>query len=168
LFERYVGVDLDTMVAEASRRNPRLNGSFVAASVQEFDFPRDSFDLVLSMACLASACRADELPEMAGRIVDATRRNGRIVMIEPFHTMPVLTRTCRLPVRAAIKAFEARGAVLDESTGMHFIPVRLVFARQVFAAHPRLTRMAYEGGEAVLHVAPRILSDYKLIVLRKE
>lgn len=167
LFDRYVGVDLDTMVEEARRRNPDLDAEFVAASVQEYDFPEAAFDLVLSMACLASACRAEEMPEVARRMYRAARPGGRIVMIDPFHRLPALTRTCRVSSREVIRTFERLGAELDESSGVHFIPVRLLLARERFAGREGLTRRAYAAGEAVLRLAPRSLSDYKVIALRK-
>jgi SAM-dependent methyltransferase len=167
LFDRYVGVDLDTMVAEARRRNPGLEAEFVAASVQEYRFPRESFDLVLSMACLASACRADEMEDVARRMLEATRRGGHIVMIDPFHRVPALTRTCRLAPRQVIELFERHGAELVEWSGVHFVPVRLLLARQQFARYERLTRAAYSAGEVVLGLAPRHLSDYSVIALRR-
>jgi SAM-dependent methyltransferase len=167
LFDRYVGVDLDTMVEEARRRNPGLEAEFVAASVQEYDYPAESFDLVLSMACLASACRAEELPDVARRIWAATRAGGHVVMIDPFHRAPALTRTCRLSAGDVVGIFQGLGAELVEWSGVHFVPVRLVFARPQLARSERLTRAAYAAGEAVMRIAPRALSDYKVIALRK-
>jgi SAM-dependent methyltransferase len=167
LFARYVGVDLDTMVDEARRRNPDLRAEFVAASVQEYDFPEDSVDLVLSMACLASACRAEEMSEVARRMYAATRPGGRIVMIDPFHRLPALTRTCRLSAGDVVRTFEQLGASVVEWGGVHFIPVRLVVAREQFARHGSLTRAAYAAGEAVMRLAPRALSDYKVIAVEK-
>ena len=167
LFDRYVGVDLDTMVDEARRRNPDLNAEFVAASAQEYDYPADTFDLVLSMACLASACRADELPDVARRMVAATRSGGRIVMIDPFHRLPALTRTCRLSSREVVEIFEGLGMQLVESTGVHFIPARLLLARPQFAGAAALTSAGYRAGETVMQIAPRSLSDYKVIAFRK-
>jgi SAM-dependent methyltransferase len=168
LFDRYVGVDLDTMVIEARRRNPELNAEFVAASVQEFDFPTESFDLVLSMACLASACRAEELPEIAGRIVRATKAGGRIVMIDPYHTFPALTRTCRLGSREVIDIFKALGMKLDEWSGTHFFPTRLLLARSSMSRFSKLTRLGYKAGEMICSLSPRLLSDYKVLVFSKD
>jgi SAM-dependent methyltransferase len=167
LFDRYVGVDLDTMVEEARRRNPELNAEFVAASAQEYEYPEDSFDLVLSMACLASACRAEELPDVARRIVAATRSGGHVVLIDPFHRFPALTRTCRLSSRDVVEIFESLGMKLVESTGVHFIPARLLFARSQLAGAAGLTRAGYRAGEAIMSLAPRVLSDYKVLAFRK-
>ncbi|HEY7545657.1 MAG TPA: class I SAM-dependent methyltransferase [Blastocatellia bacterium] len=168
LFNRYVGVDLDTMVAEARRRNPALGAEFVAASAQEYDYPSDSFDMVLSMACLASACRADEFQSVAQKIVSATRAGGRIVLIDPFHRLPALVRTCRLSAKEVIDVFTSLGAVLDEWSAIHFIPSRLVFARRQFARFQRLTRAGYRAGELVCRLAPRLLGDYQVIALTKK
>jgi SAM-dependent methyltransferase len=167
LFDRYVGVDLDTMVDEARRRNPGLDAEFVAASVQEYDYPREAFDLVLSMACLASACRAEELPGVARRVYDATRPGGRIVMIDPFHRLPALTRTCRLAPREVIEIFERLGAEVVEWGGVHFVPARLLLAREAFSRYPAVSRAGYRVGEAMLRASPRRMADYSIIVLRK-
>lgn len=168
LFDRYVGVDLDTMVSEARRRNPDLSGEFVAASVQEFDFPTESFDLVLSMACLASACRAEELPEIAERMVRATRPGGRIVMVDPYHTFPALTRTCRMSSREVIETFVSFGMKLVEWSGTHCFPMRLMLARSFMSRFGRVTRMGYKAGEIICSISPRLLSDYKILVLSKD
>ncbi len=167
LFDHYVGVDLDTMVAEAAKRNPQLNARFIAASVQEYDYPAESFDLILSMACLASACRADELPEIARRMVGATRSGGKIVMIDPFHRLPVLVRTCQLSAKQVIEIFEDAGAQLSEWTAVHFTPVRLLMARNAFAKFERLTRAGYRVGEQIGQLAPRRFCDYQVIALTK-
>ena len=167
LFDRYVGVDLDTMVEEAQRRNADLDAEFVAASVQEYDFPKDAFDLVLSMACLASACRAEELPDVARRIYESTRPGGHVVMIDPFHRLPALTRTCRLSAREVVGIFEGLGAEVVEWSSVHFVPVRLLVAREGLANRPGLTRAAYAAGETALRLAPRRLGDYSVVALRK-
>jgi SAM-dependent methyltransferase len=167
LFEKYVGVDLDTMVTEARRRNPDLTAEFVAAGVQDYDYPVESFDLVLSMACLASACCAGELPEIAERMVEATRAGGRIIMIDPFHILPALTRTCRLNPRQVIEIFTALGMTVEEWSGVHFIPGRLLLARSWFSRCYRFTRISYRIGETIGKLAPRLLSDYSIIALKK-
>ena len=168
LFENYVGVDLDTMVTEARRRHPDLATKFVAASVQDYNYPPESFDLVLSMACLASACTADELPAIAKRIVKATRPGGTIVMIDPFHNLPALTRTCRLSARQVIEHFTALGMTVAEWSGVHFIPGLLLLARPWLSKFTRLTRIGYRIGEAIGKLAPRIFSDYSVIALTKK
>lgn len=166
-FRRYVGVDLDTMVEEARRRNPELRAEFVVSKVQEYDFPTEEFDLVLSMACLGNACRAEEIPHMARGMVRATRPQGRIVLIDAFHRLPALTRICRMGARDVIDVFRGEGAELVEWTGIHFIPVRVLIAREQFAGYGALTRGAYALGEAAMRLGPRTLSDYKVIVLEK-
>ena len=167
VFENYVGVDLDTMVTEARRRNPDLTAKFVAASAQDYDYPVESFDLVLSMACIASACRASELPEIAKRMVNATRSGGRIIMIDPFHRLPALTRTCRLSAGQVVELFTALGMTVEEWSGVHFIPGRLLLARPWLSNFSRLTRIGYRTGEAIGRLAPRVLSDYSVIALKR-
>jgi SAM-dependent methyltransferase len=167
LFERYTGVDLDTMVAEARRRHPEFKGEYVAAKAQEYNFPPDTFDLVLSMACLSSACRADEMPDMARRIAVSLKPGGRVVMIDPFHTLPLLLRNCRLTAREVFGLFEQQGLRLREWSGVHFIPGRLLFTRPGMDKRASLTRKGYRLGEFVNRIAPRRFADYIVIALEK-
>lgn len=167
LFDSYIGVDLDTMVAEARRRHPKLAPAFITATVQEYDYPTEKFDMVLSMGCLAAACRAEELPEIARRIVSATRPGGRIIMIDPFHRLPVLARNCRVSPGQVIEIFTSLGSCIEEWSGIHFIPMRLLLTRQIFFRFPGLTSILYKVGEAIGQLSPRYLSDYKVIVLTK-
>jgi SAM-dependent methyltransferase len=167
LFHRYVGVDLDTMVAEARRCNPPANAEFVACPVQQYEFPENQFDLVLSMACLASACTAEELPAIAARIVAATRAGGRIVLIDPFHRTPVLVRTCRLNAAEVVRIFTALGVTVIGRTAMHFIPCRLLLASRSAPESDRFTRTAYAIGERVRLIAPRLSGDYHVMVFEK-
>ena len=168
LFARYTGVDLDTMVAEARRRHPDFAGEYVAAKAQEYDFPRDTFDLVLSMACLSSACRAEEMPDMARRIAASLKPGGRVTLIDPFHTTPLLLRNCRMTGREIITVFENAGLTLKEWSGVHFIPTRLLLTRPEMAQRQGLTRWAYRVGETLNHIAPRRLADYIVISLEKK
>jgi SAM-dependent methyltransferase len=167
LFTHYTGVDLDTMVAEARRRHPAFRGEYVAAKAQEYDFPPAAFDLVLSMACLSSACRADEMPDMAWRIAASLKTGGRVVMIDPFHTLPLLLRNCRLTAREVIKLFEAQGLRLREWSGVHFLPGRLLFTRPGMDQRAGLTRAGYRLGELLNRLAPRRFADYIVIVLER-
>ena len=167
LFARYTGVDLDTMVAEARRRYPEFKGEYVAATAQDYDFPADTFDLVLSMACLSSACQAHEMPDMARKIVASLKAGGSLIMIDPFHTTPLLQRNCRMTAREVIKLFEAKGLRLREWSGVHFIPGRLLLTRPEMAQRQGLTRAAYRVGETINRLAPRRLADYLVIALTK-
>jgi SAM-dependent methyltransferase len=164
-FDRYVGVDLDRMVEQARRRNPDLAERYVVSTVQQYAYPPATFDLVLSMACLSSACAAPELPAVAEAIVRTTRPGGRIVLLDAFHRAPALVRTCRIAPGEVVAIFTALGTRLVEWDGMHCFPFRLVLAQRQLARLPGLTRAGYRVGEALLRVAPRRLADYSVIVL---
>jgi SAM-dependent methyltransferase len=166
-FQRYTGVDLEAMVEEARRRNPSLADRYVAATVETYDYPPESFDFVLSLGCLATACSADGLRIAARRIVDTTRASGRIVLIEPFHKNRALTRGCRITPRETASLFEDLGASLVALDGMLFPPLRMLLSESVFGSLPTVTRVGYEIGEMVVRLRPVALSDYSVIVLDK-
>lgn len=167
LFDAYLGVDLEAMVREAERRCPELAGRFQASAVQEYGFPAERFDLVLSMACLSTACRIEELPAVARGMARAVRPGGRVVLIDAFHRLPLLARQTRARSAEVIRIYEAEGLRLIGWSGLHFVPVRLLFARPWAARFPRLTRAAYRAGEAVLRLAPRRWCDYSVLVFER-
>jgi len=166
-FQSYTGVDLDTMVAEAGRRNPSLADRYVVGTVETYDYPADRFDCVLSLACLATACSKDSLPGVAHRIVRTIRSGGRLILVEPFHTSGLLTRGCRMSAREVARLFEALGMRLETEGGVLFFPVRMVLSEKVFGRFPRLTERVYEAGEVLARRYPTVLSDYAVIVLSK-
>ncbi len=166
-FRSYTGVDLDTMVAEAARRNPGLADRYVAATVDSYQYPTDAFDCVLSLACLAHACSKNSLPGAAGRLVGTIRRGGRLVLVEPFHTSGLLTRGCRVTPREVRQLFESLGMKTETHGGILFVPGRLVLSEQVFSRFPRATERAFEAGEVLARRYPALLSDYAVIVLSK-
>lgn len=169
LFGDYLGVDLEAMVREAEIRVGDLGKPvrFEAAAVQDYAFPEARFDLVLSMACLSTACTWEELPAVARGMAAAVRPGGRVVLIDSFHTAPLLTRICRAKPRQVVALYESLGLRRVAWTGIHFIPVRLVFARPWAARFPRMTRWAYRLGEGLLQLVPRAWCDYSVMVFEK-
>jgi len=167
LFDRYVGVDLDLMIAEARRRNTGLDIDFVADTIQTYAYPPERFDLVLSMACLGNACPRADLQSVAAGMVRTAVPGGRIVLIDAFHRVPALARTCRVTPREVVELFVNLGVSLVEWSGLHCVPLRLCLARPALARYPRLTRLGYCLGERVLRAAPRRLGDYSVLVFAK-
>ena len=166
-FASYTGVDLDTMVAEAARRNPSLAGRYVVGTVESYDYPEDRFDCILSLGCLATACSKESLPGVASRIVRSLRAGGRLILVEPFHTSGLLTRGCRMTPREVERLFEGLGMKVESDGGMLFFPARMVLSEKVFGRFPRLTERLYETGEVLARRYPALLSDYAVIVLSK-
>jgi hypothetical protein len=105
---------------------------------------------------------------MARRIAVSLKPGGRVVMIDPFHTLPLLLRNCRLTAREVIELFEAQGLRLREWSGAHFIPGRLLFTRPGMDKRPALTRAGYRMGELFNRLAPRRFADYIVIALEKK
>ncbi len=166
-FASYTGVDLPAMVEEARRRAPALAHRFVAGGVQEYEPPAGEFDLVLDMACLASACTAEELPPVLRRLAAAVRPGGRLVVVDAFHRAPPLVRVCRATAGEVADLLRAEGLRIVRRGGLHCIPVRLVVAREAFARWPRLTAALYALGEGALRIAPRLLGDYQVMVAER-
>lgn len=167
LFDDYVGVDLDTMIAAARVRNPAAADRYVVSRVQDYRFERDRFDLVLSMACLSAAVAPADLPGIAAKIAAATRAGGHVILLDPFHTLAPVARIGRMRAADVIGIFERQGMRLLEWTGMHFIPVRMLLAGDGRGLSPASTRAAYALGEVLNRVRPRLFSDYHLIALQK-
>jgi SAM-dependent methyltransferase len=166
-FAQYLGFDLDTMVERARERNPQLEDAFVEGTLSSFPYPPRTFDLVLSMACIGNACRAEDLPKVLENVAGTLAPGGRFLMIDALHRVPLLARHCRLSHAEVSRMAEVCGLTLVARTGLHFWPARLLFARAELARFPRLTRVGYRLGELALLLAPAALSDYKILVFRR-
>lgn len=166
-FETYTGVDLDTMVEEAARRNPRHADRFVAATVDAYEYPEEAFDFVLSLGCVATACTADTLEALAPRIARSVRPGGRLLFIEPFHESRLLTRGCKTTARDVVRLFERHGLSCDRRDGILFFPARMVLSEPVFARLPRVTRAAYEVGERAVRLRPSLFADYAVLAFTR-
>jgi SAM-dependent methyltransferase len=163
LFDSYVGVDLAAMVEVAARRHVSL---VTAGTAQGHDYPPEEHDLVLSMACLASACTAQELRTLAGSLASTLRPGGRLVLMDPFHTMPLLTRTCRARAVDVVAWFTAEGLRLVAHEGLHFVPVRLAVAGTGLGE--RATGRAYRLGEWLrARGAPLRSADYHVLCFER-
>ena len=103
----------------ARERHPELK--FTASRVQDYEPPADAFDLVVSMACISCACRAEEIPAVADGLVRSLRPGGRLLLVDAFHTLPILVRTSRISSRGVI--WGGRGGGLSRSS--EFSPERL-------------------------------------------
>lgn len=166
-FESYTGVDLDTMVAEAARRNPSLADRFVASTVQDYAYPDRELDLVLTIGVLATACSRSALPAVLRRIAGSLRAGGRLLLLEGFHEHPLLTRGCRITPRAVTKHLEAFGMRLDALDGILFFPTRMVLSEKIFERFPRATEHLYRAGERAVRLSPSRLADYGVIAMTK-
>lgn len=166
-FDEYTGVDMEAMVSEARRRNPDLADRFVAATIEEYEFPADAFDLVLSLGCVATACSKEKLEELAPRMARSVRAGGTLLLIEPFHKSWLLTRGCKTKADEVARMFTRHGLRPSAIGGMLFPPFRMVLSEKLFDGLPRLTELGYRAGEALVRLRPVDLADYKVIPLTK-
>ncbi len=160
-FQSYTGADLPTMVEVARSRIDRPNVEYIASKVQDLALPPSSFDLALSMACLASACTFDQMGELMPRLAATLRPSGRLVLIDPFHRIPALVRTCRATADDVVKIAAAHGLAPVEHSGLHLVPARLALAG--WEAPPKLTTYGYRAGEAIRRRGPRAWADYHVL-----
>ena len=94
--------------------------------------------------------------------------HGRIILLDPFHTLTPLARVCRISGRRVVDLFTSEGLKLLTWSGLHFIPARLLLARRPMERFPAVTRLGYRFGESVLRLAPRTWGDYGLFVFHRE
>jgi SAM-dependent methyltransferase len=166
-FTEYVGFDLDAMIERARELNPQLRNAFVEGTLTSFSYAPESFDLVLSMACVGNACIADDLPKVLENVSRTLAPGGRFLMIDALHRSPLLARHCRLSPAQVSAVASGCGLTLVSQGGLHFWPVRLLLSRAQFARFPRLTRVGYWLGELGLLLGPRALSDYKILLFQR-
>jgi SAM-dependent methyltransferase len=162
-FNRYTGIDLEPMICEARRLHTDLiNADFKVATIGSFDYPEETFDGIVSLGCLSCALTNNELGEYADKLLRALIINGRLILLEPFHTNPLLVRSCRISSSNAIKLFENHGfSVVAEGRAL-FAPTRILFSKSHF-----ITKCMFTLGEALLSISPRCFADYSFVAYSK-
>jgi SAM-dependent methyltransferase len=170
---RVVGYDFSPATVEAARGESapaRGELAFEVADVTSGSLPcaPGSFDLTLTVGCLAVACR--DLPALwacLGAMARATRPGGRVVLLEPIHRNRLVGRVLRASVDDWIREAEAAGLALDASAGMGFLPVRLLFSS--LDAPSWLVDPAFAAGERLLEGSSLLSpsADYRLLIFRR-
>jgi SAM-dependent methyltransferase len=172
---RVVGYDFSPATVDAARgeseREMQGGGlSFEVADVTSGTLPCDpgSFDLTLTVGCLAVACR--DLPALwscLGAMARATRPGGRVVLLEPIHRSRFVGRVLRASVEDWVREGQAAGLRLEFSKGMGFLPVRLLFSS--LDAPSWLVDPAFGAGERLLDAVPAMerAADYHLLTFRR-
>jgi SAM-dependent methyltransferase len=170
---RVVGYDFSPATVEAARGEgapARGELTFEVADVTSGALPcaPGSFDLALTVGCLAVACR--DLPSLwtcLSAMACATRPGGRVVLLEPIHRNRLVGRVLRASVGDWIREAEAAGLTLDASAGMGFLPVRLLFSS--LDAPSWLVDPAFTAGERLLESFSRLSpsADYRLLIFRR-
>lgn len=84
--KRVLGIDLsEKMIAEAKRRNPAPNVTYEVCGLEDYDYPKDSFDLVISNLVLHYVAELDSVFAKVHR----TLRDGGVFLFNIEH--PVFT-----------------------------------------------------------------------------
>lgn len=165
-----VGVDLACMAEAAQRSNPHPRVSYVAGNAEALDFARDTFDIIVSVGAVACVCDSHaKFDAMIPQLHRLLKPGGMLITMEPFHVCPVIRRPLHMSPGAAVKHFERGGFKLLSKRSLLFQLSWLFLARPWWPAPRAVTSFLFRLGEATLRI-PGVarLSDYKLLVLRKE
>jgi 2-polyprenyl-3-methyl-5-hydroxy-6-metoxy-1,4-benzoquinol methylase len=160
---RVVGVDFSARAIEIARREG-FSGNPTYRVQSIFELADDSaFDVVLSMGCLAVACRgAADLNEALRRIHNALKPGGRLVVVEPIHRGPVHF-VLDLSLREFRRTISSSGFAIEQSTALHFWPIGRILGEVDCPAW--LTVAGYRVGESVLALVGRgFFGDYKALL----
>jgi hypothetical protein len=139
----------------------------VASTVEDYDYPPERFDFILSIVCLSLACTTATLPDIARKIARALKPRGRILLIEPFHTGRMLTRGCKMKPAEVSALFTSLGLRELQRDGILCFPARMVLSEPVFERGPRVTRAVYQSSERLARRFPSALADYAVLSLEK-
>lgn len=170
---RVVGYDFSPATVEiAYGESVSIRGelSFEVADVTSGLLPcaPGFFDLVLTVGCLAVACR--DLPTLwccLGALARATRPGGRVVLLEPIHRTPLVGRVLRASMDDWVREAKAAGLEFVSSRGMGLLPVRLLFSS--LDAPSWLVDPTFAAGERLLDGFSGLIpsADYRLLLFRR-
>ncbi|MBN2192226.1 MAG: class I SAM-dependent methyltransferase [Polyangiaceae bacterium] len=177
---RVHGFDFSSRSLEVARRDAAA--ADLDLPFTEHDVLRDpdpalvgTFDVAMTVGCLALACRdLEALEDALGRVASLVRVGGRVLLIEPVHGTWLLARILRASVDAWCERAERQGLALIERRGVMFVPARYLLA---FRDLPQvITTPVFSAGERILDGARAIgrgrpleaLADYKALLFCRE
>jgi SAM-dependent methyltransferase len=170
-----VGVDFSPATVAVARHEA---GALVTSGIVEFvqgdvlaglySVSLGAFDDAIVLGCLSVACRdRASLARAMDNIARLVRPGGRVLMLEPIHSSPLLRRVLDLGVEEWIACANGAGLALSSADRMGFVPVRLVFSVRDL---PRsVVAPIFAAGERLLDRARWLapLSDYKLLLFTR-
>lgn len=174
------GFDFSPLALEVARRDAMAAGLDIAFSEHDVAQAPDparvgTFDVALTVGCLALACRnLDELERTLGHVAALVREGGRVLLIEPVHGGRLLARILRASADDWCDRAERQGLTLLERRGVMFVPARYLLA---FRDLPLgVTVPLFGAGERVLETARATglgrslepLADYKVLLFRRQ
>lgn len=168
------GFDFSPATVDAAREETAALGlvaDFVVADVTSGELPAEdeSFDAALAIGCLAVACRdLSSLERALGAMARVTKRDGRVILLEPIHATKLLGRVLHAPVSSWVLAGERAGLSLVSQAGMGFVPARLALSSVDLPAW--VVEPAFAFGEIAIDAVGLLArtADYRLLVFRRE
>jgi SAM-dependent methyltransferase len=170
-----VGIDFSPATVSAARNEA---GALVTSGIVQFVqgnilagldwIGLNAFDDAIVLGCLSVACRERaSLVRAIENIARLVRRGGRVLLLEPIHSSPLLRRILDLGIEEWIACANRAGLALSKADRMGFVPVRLVFSVRDL---PRpIVAPIFAAGERLLDKARWLapLSDYKLLLFTR-
>lgn len=159
------GWDFAEGALEAARRDAATRGvspEFRRVDVRSGLPEVPGFDVVVTVSCLALACRdGDELERVARSTYRICRKGARVLLLEPIHKSRLLRRILNLSEPEFISRFERAGFALEGRGALSFVPARYLLAFR--DAPEALVRSVFWGGEWLLERYAELgaLGDYK-------
>lgn len=141
---------------------------FLCASIFNLPLLQESVELVISVGCLAVACRSeDEIGEALREVWRIVKPGGQLLVMEPFH-QGFLSRVIDIDVKAFVHQLQHLGFEATHRFCIHFWPVRLLLAPIPWPRWVTVPLVHY--GEAFLTwgMRNRCLGDYHVVLARKE
>ncbi|RYE92602.1 MAG: class I SAM-dependent methyltransferase [Myxococcales bacterium] len=164
------GFDFSPTTVEAARDESagveRLTFEVADATSGQLPVAAGTFDVLLTVGCLAVACRdLGALRRSFEAMAGAAKPGGRVALLEPIHDNRVVGRVLREPVQAWVDQAHAAGLTLVQRRGMGFLPVRMLLSS--LDAPSWLVEPVFGAGERLLEAGPlEITADYRLLVFR--
>jgi len=163
---KVIGADFSDKTIELARRHSR-NGNPRYRVQSAFALEdREAFDLVISTGLLVVACTGrGQLMDVLGRLRDALKPQGRLVLMEPIHH-GFLHRVLDLSIEDFCGCLNEAGLVIEGLEQMHFWPARWLLA---FFPWPKsVTKLGYRMGQALMRLpVARAMGDYKWVLAHR-
>lgn len=164
---KVTAIDFSSKSLEVAKLiNNHKNIKYINSSVIGMKYER-KYDLIVSLGCLSAACiNYSVFSKVVYKMVMNTKKNGHILMLEPFHGN-FLSRVLVMNVNKAIDIFQSYKMKLIFREDLNFWPIRVLMCH--FNINKFVTYYFFRLGQIFLKIRLfKNQGDYKLLFFIKK
>jgi len=158
-------VDFKEMIEVAKKKYPNTQVTYISSSAEAYYDELKKYSLIISSGCFSAIRDIETMKKAIANSAKMCKRNGTILMIDPFHRWNYLARV-KFNSKEVEQYMNKLGFKLIEKSGVIFWPYREKFANSKLIGSE--LESEFEKGEKLLkRFGIHFWADYKILVFKK-